>query len=453
VLAARAAVTASVTTSTFISPAKTLEGTLSVPPDKSISHRCALAALLSSTSTTVHNYLPAEDTLATLVAIETFGARLRSSQTSTVHITGVGLTDPPEPANVVDARNSGTLIRIILGIAAGYGVFACFTGDESLRGRPMGRVVGPLGEMGAEIRGVAGGERLPLVVLGNGGGLRGGEHEIPVASAQVKSSLLFAGLFADGPLSVIEPGRSRDHTERLMRACGVELEESELEGGRRRVCIGRPPARLEVPREITVPGDISSAAFWVAAGLVVGGSEVRVRGVGLNPTRRGFLDILRRMGAGVEASGVWEDPIGEPVGELVVRHGASLRGTRVGPREVPGAVDELPLLALVGAFAEGETVVEGARELRFKETDRISAVCEEFRKVGVEIEEREDGFVVAGSGGVRGGRASSRGDHRLAMGLAVAGLASREGVEVEEMAASAVSYPDFLGDLERVACW
>ena len=426
-----------------------------MPPDKSISHRCALAALLSENTTTIHGYLPAEDTRATLDAVESFGARVERlrAPATTVRITGVGLQNPVEPDDVVDAHNSGTLIRIILGVAAGFGGFACFTGDTSLRSRPMGRVVGPLGGMGAEIRGVSGGARLPLAVLGNGGGLRGGEHEIPVASAQVKSSLLFAGLFANGPVSVVEPGRSRDHTERLLRACGVAVGEWELPGGRRRVRI-EPPGGLEVPPEVVVPGDISSAAFWVAAGLVVPGSEVRIRGVGLNPTRRGFLDILRRMGADVEVSGVREDRVGEPVGDLVVRYcGEALRGARVGAADVPGAVDELPLLALVGAFAEGETVVEGARELRVKETDRISVVCEEFRKVGVEIEEREDGFVVSGGGGVRGGRASSRGDHRLAMGLGVAALASREGIEVEDMAASAVSYPDFMGDLEQVACW
>ena len=435
---------------TRIDPAATLVGTLSVPPDKSISHRAAMAALLSTRETTIHNYLPAEDTLATLDAVKAFGANLRRTQT-TVLINGKGLDAASEPKDVIDARNSGTLIRIILGIAAGFGRFACFTGDSSLRGRPMGRVVGPLREMGAEIRGACEGERLPLAVLGNGGGLRGGELRIPVASAQVKSSLLFAGLFARGSISVIEPGSSRDHTERLLAACGVEVGVEDLAGGVRRVGIS-PVRRLEVPAEISVPGDISSAAFWVAAALVVPGSEVRIRGVGLNPTRVGFLDILRRMGAEVEASGARENAGGEPVGELVVRH-SSLRGVRVGAAEVPGAVDELPLLALVGAFAEGETVVEGARELRVKETDRISAACEEFRRVGVEIEEREDGFVVGGTGGIRGGRAKSRGDHRLAMGLGVAGLASREGVEVEDIAAASVSYPNFLEDMGRLACW
>jgi 3-phosphoshikimate 1-carboxyvinyltransferase len=433
-----------------IEPARTLRGTLQIPPDKSISHRTALAALLSENATTIHHYLPAEDTLATLNAIEAFGASIQRSNTS-VHITGVGLKDAPEPRNIIDTRNSGTLVRIILGIAAGYGRFACFTGDSSLRRRPMGRVVGPLRKMGAEISGARGGERLPLVVLGNGGGLRGEEHEIPVASAQVKSCLLFAGLLADSVVSVAEPGRSRDHTERLLGACGVEVGVHDLPGGARKVDL-TPPERLEVPVEILVPGDLSSAAFWVVAALVVPGSEVCIKGVGLNPTRRGFLDILLRMGADVEALGVVEDGIGEPVGELVVRH-SELRGTRVGAKDVPGAVDELPLLALVGAFAEGETVVEGAGELRLKETDRISGVCEEFRKVGVEIEEREAGFVVRGGGAIRGGRASSRGDHRLAMGLGVAGLASREGVEVEDLAASQVSYPAFLEDLGRVACW
>jgi 3-phosphoshikimate 1-carboxyvinyltransferase len=436
---------------TRVESTRALRGELSVPPDKSISHRAALVALLSQEPVTVRNYLPAEDTLATLTAVQTFGARVEH-ETHTAHITGVGLRDAPEPINIIDARNSGTLIRIILGIAAGLGRFSCFTGDGSLRGRPMGRVVGPLREMGAELRGVAGGERLPLAVLGNGGGLRGFEHVLPVASAQVKSCLLFAGLFADGSVGVTEPGRSRDHTERLLEACGVRVEVEEAGAGARRVAV-EPPGELRVPGGIEVPGDFSSAAFWVAAALVVPGSEVVIRRVGLNPTRTRFLDILRRMGADIEIRGVGEDAIGEPVGELVVRH-STLEATVVGPEDVPGAVDELPLLALVGAFVRGETVVWGAEELRVKETDRIRAVCEEFRKTGVEIEERPDGFIVVGNPerGIPGGRVNSRGDHRIGMGLAVAGLASKEGVEVEDLEAASVSYPGFLDDLGRLSC-
>jgi 3-phosphoshikimate 1-carboxyvinyltransferase len=407
-------------------------------------------SLLSERPVTVRNYLPAEDTLATLDAVQTFGARVER-KADTARIIGVGLSNAPEPANVVDARNSGTLIRIILGIAAGFGRFSCFTGDESLRGRPMGRVVGPLRRMGAEIRGVENGERLPIAVLDNGGGLRGSEHVLPVASAQVKSCILFAGLFADGTVNVIEPGRSRDHTERLLSACGVEVKVGETRAGGRRVTV-EPPGMVQVPDEIEVPGDFSSAAFWIAAALVVPGSEVRIRKVGLNPTRTRFLDILRRMGAELEIRDAGEDAIGEPVGEIVVRHSA-LQATTVGPEDVPGAVDELPLLALLGAFADGETVVWGAEELRVKETDRIQAVCEEFRKVGVEIEERPDGFVVTGDpeGGIGGGRARSRGDHRIGMGLAVAGLASRDGVEVENLEAASVSYPGFLRDLRSIS--
>ena len=319
-----------------------------------------------------------------------------------------------------------------------------------MRARPMGRVVEPLRRMGAEIRGVAGGERLPIAVLGNGVGLRGFEHTLPVASAQVKSSLLFAGLFADGPVTVTEPGRSRDHTERLFGACGVKVAFEEW-GGARQVTV-EPPEGLRVPGDISVPGDFSSAAFWIAAALVVRGSKVRILKVGLNPTRTRFLDILGRMGAEVEIRGAGEDAVGEPVGEILARH-SSLKATTVGPGDVPGAVDELPLLALLGAFAEGETVVFGAQELRVKETDRIRAVCEEFQKVGVEIEERPDGFVVVGNpeGGIKGGRASSRGDHRIGMGLGVAGLASKGGVEVENLEAASVSYPGFLRDLERVS--
>lgn len=438
---------------TRIAPASSLAGELSIPPDKSLSHRAALAALLSEESVTVRNYLPAQDTLATLDAVSTFGARVKRTA-DTIRIAGVGLKNTPEPSNVVDARNSGTLIRIILGIAAGMGRFSCFTGDDSLRNRPMGRVVGPLRGMGAEISGVEGGERLPIAVLGNSGGLRGSEHVLPVASAQVKSCILFGGLFADGVVGVTEPGRSRDHTERLLGACGVRVRVEELASGSRRVSV-EPPESLEVPGMVEVPGDFSSAAFWVAAALVAGkpGGGVRLRKVGLNPTRTRFLDILRRMGAEVEISGVADDAIGEPVGDIVARR-SSLTATTVGPEDVPGAVDELPLLALLGAFAEGETVVWGAGELRVKETDRIRAVCEEFRKVGVEIEERSDGFAIAGDPerGIRGGWASSRGDHRIGMGLAIAGLASREGVEVENLAAASVSYPGFLQDLGSLAC-
>jgi 3-phosphoshikimate 1-carboxyvinyltransferase len=438
-------------TVTRIVPARTLRGDLHVPPDKSVSHRAALVSLLSKTPVTVHNYLLAEDTLATLNAIKIFGARLERTE-DTVRIVGVGLRNTPEPTNIVDAGNSGSLIRIILGITAGFGSFACFTGDESLRGRPMGRVVGPLRRMGAEIQGTRGGERLPIAVLGNGGGLRGYEHVLPVASAQVKSCLLFAGLFADGSVVVTEPGRSRDHTERLLGACGVEVVVEEDGTSSRRVRV-EPPEELRVPDYFEVPGDFSSAAFWVTAALLVPESEVRIRKVGLNPTRTRFLDILGRMGAEVEIHGVGVNAIGEPVGEIVARH-SRLKATVVGPEDVPSAVDELPLLALLGAFAEGKTVVSGAEELRVKETDRIRAVCEEFRKVGVEIEERPDGFVVVGDpeGGIPGGGASSRGDHRVGMGLAVSGLASRGGVEVFDLEAASVSYPGFLRDLERLSC-
>jgi 3-phosphoshikimate 1-carboxyvinyltransferase len=436
---------------TRVEPALALRGQLSVPPDKSISHRAALVALLATEPVTIRNYLPAEDTLATLDAVRTFGASVEY-ETETARITGVGMSDAPEPADIVDARNSGTLIRIILGTASGLGRFCCFTGDGSLRGRPMGRVVGPLREMGAELRGVAGGQRLPIAVLGNGGGLRSTEHVLPVASAQVKSCLLFAGLFADGSVGVTEPGRSRDHTERMLGACGVRVDVEETGDGSRRVSV-EPPGELRVPGEIEVPGDFSSAAFWIVAALVVPDSEVVIRRVGLNPTRTRFLDILRRMGADIEIRGTGEDAIGEPIGELVVRN-SSLEATVVGPEDVPGAVDELPLLALVGAFARGETVVWGAEELRVKETDRIRAVCEEFRKIGVQIEERPDGFAVVGDSerSIAGGRGSSRGDHRIGMGLAVAGLASKEGVEVEDIEAASVSYPGFLDDLGRLAC-
>lgn len=432
------------TTLTRIPPARRLVGTIASPPDKSISHRVALAALLSTHTTTIHNYLNAGDTLATLSALQSLGAGV-SRHGSIARITGIGMHSRPQPQNVIDARNSGTLGRIILGVLCGYGSFTCLTGDKSLRQRPMGRVLRPLAEMGAEIF-ARNGERLPVVVSGRGGGLRSGEHRLGVASAQVKSALLFAALFADGKVGVVEPDESRDHTERLFEACGIGVER---EGQRTSV---EPVENVSPPAEMRVPGDFSSAAFWVAAALAVPGSELRITGVGLNPTRTGFLDILSRMGAEIEITSKEENEIGEHVGDLLVRH-SELRGIKVGASEVPKAVDELPLLALLGAFAEGETILEGAEELRVKESDRIGELCGEFCRMGVEIEEREDGFKIHGGAGIAGGRVSGVGDHRLAMGLAVAGLASRGGVELEGIEDSSVSYPGFARDMGRVVCW
>jgi 3-phosphoshikimate 1-carboxyvinyltransferase len=319
-------------------------------------------------------------------------------------------------------------------------------GDESIRRRPVDRVAEPLRLMGAEVEARDG--RLPPLTV-RGVELTGVDHELPVASAQVKSCLLMAGLLAADATSVTEPAPSRDHTERLLQRAGVRIRRDRLST---RV---RPVEVLELD-SIAVPGDPSSAAFWVAAGCLVPGSEVRVEGVGLNWTRTGFLRIVQRMGAGLEGS--LEAPPGvgglpgaeEPVGALTVAAGP-LRGATVAPEEVALAIDELPLVALLGCFAEGETVVTGAHELRLKESDRISGVVEGLRGLGGDIEARADGFAVRGTGELRGGVLDARGDHRMSMLGAIAGLASRQGVEVVGMEAAAVSYPSFEADLARLA--
>jgi len=407
--------------------------------------------------TSVSGALSSDDTDATLRAVATLGADVaverRPDGALDLTIGGIGLRGPgarqraAEPA--IDVGNAGTLLRLLPGWLAGQGAGAwVLDGDESIRRRPVDRVAEPLSMMGATVS-CREGRFTPLRV--EGAELRAIEYRLPVASAQVKSCVLLAGLLAAGDTAVVEPAPTRDHTERMLAAAGasVDVEETTVAvrspAGRRIVV--RPTDRLE-PGPIDVPGDLSSAAFHIVAALVVPRSRIRVEGVGLNPTRIGLLGILHRMGAGVEveeqgASG------GEPRGVVLARHGP-LRGTRVTAAEVSLAIDELPLVALLGCFADGDTVVEGAEELRHKESDRIAAVVGGLRGLGAEIEERADGFAVHGSGGLRGGTLDADGDHRLAMLGAVAGVASREGVEVAGIDAAAVSYPRFEADLDSL---
>jgi 3-phosphoshikimate 1-carboxyvinyltransferase len=426
-----------------------LRGSLRPPPDKSISHRAALIGAMGEGETDVHGYLDAADTRATLAAIRGLGAEVSEIGEGSLHvrIRGVGLRGAA-PAEI-DVGNAGTLLRLLPGWLAGQGAGVwTLDGDESIRRRPVDRVAEPLRAMGAAVECTDG--RLPPLRIA-GADLRGIDYELPVASAQVKSCVLLAGLLAEGATTVLEREPTRDHTERMLRAAGASVR-SEPVGTRvairgalpRTRVVVEPASRLE-PGEIVVPGDFSSAAFLVVAATLVPGSAVRVEGVGLNPTRVGLLGILNRMGAAVE---VEEDPSHgpEPQGTIVARHGA-LAATRVHAQEVPVAIDELPLVALLGCFAEGRTVVAGARELRHKESDRIEAVVEGLRGIGGEIEGTEDGFVIRGTGGLRGGRLDSRGDHRLAMLGAVAGLASSDGVDVAGMEDAAVSYPGFERDL------
>jgi 3-phosphoshikimate 1-carboxyvinyltransferase len=411
---------------------------VAAPPDKSISHRAALLAAMSDGPVRITGYLDAQDTRSTLTAVAALGARVEGALT--VH--GVGLRGA-RPGVPIDVGNAGTLMRLLPGWLAGQAAGSwILDGDASIRRRPVDRIAAPLRALGGRLEAREG--RFPPFTV-TAAPLRGTTYALPVASAQVKSCALLAGLLAEGETTVVEPVPSRDHTERMLLGAGARLAR---EGERVTVA---PAERLELAA-LRVPGDPSSAAFHVAAALLVPGSQVRVGGVGLNWTRTGFLRIAERMGA--RLGGELEAPgplrAAEPVGDLEVEHGP-LRGTVVTPEEVPLAIDELPLVALLACFAEGETVVRGAQELRVKESDRIATVVDGLRGLGGEIEATEDGLVVRGGGGLRGGVLRAHGDHRLAMLGAVAGLAAREGVEVVGMEAAAVSYPGFARDLRTLA--
>jgi 3-phosphoshikimate 1-carboxyvinyltransferase len=419
-------------------PTGPLRGTLRPPGDKSISHRAALIAAMGEGETTIEGYLDSADTRSTLTAVAALGAEVEGVSADeidpVISVRGVGLRGA-DPA-AIDVGNAGTLLRLLPGWLAGQpGRSWTLDGDDSIRRRPVDRIAVPLRKMGARLS--CREDRLPPLEV-EGSELSAVEHELPVASAQVKSCLLFAGLLAEGQTWVREPARSRDHTERMLSAAGADV--AWLRGG---VAL-RPPKRLKLG-EFAVPTDFSSAAFFIVAALLVPDSEIVLEGVGTNPTRTGLLGILERMGAAIEVEPVGERG-GEPVGTIRVR-GAGLQGTEVGGAEIPLAIDELPLVALAASFAAGETTIRDAVELRRKESDRVAITCEALNALGAKAEAREDGIRVEGSGGLRGGKIDSHGDHRIAMLGAVAGIASSEGVEVEGMDAAAVSYPGFEADL------
>ncbi len=434
-------------------PASSLKGELRPPPDKSISHRAALIGAMADGPTRISGYLDSADTRATLAAVRSVGGVVSEGEPDGhgglfVEVQGAGLRGAA-PAEI-DVGNAGTLLRIMPGWLAGQprGEWT-LDGDDSIRRRPVDRVADPLRLMGADVECREG--RLPPIRV-RGAPLRGITYEPPMASAQVKSCLLLAGLLAEGETVVREPVQTRDHTERMLAAAGARIRRSGEE-----LTIS-PAERLE-SGDVPVPADFSSAAFFITAALIVPGSELTLREVGINASRIGLLTVLARMGvemggAHAERAAMTVNEISEPGPEpratLHVRSSA-LTGTTISPEEVPAAIDELPLIALLGCFAEGETVVGGAEELRHKESDRIAGVVEGLAAIGAEIEARPDGFAIRGTGELRGGRLGARGDHRLAMLGAIAGLASREGVEVDEFDSVAVSYPGFERDLRRLS--
>lgn len=435
-------------------PARSLRGLLTAPPDKSISHRAALLAGFGEGRTRITRYLDSADTRSSLGAVAALGAGVEITATGPgggidVEIKGFGLRGAREPAGAIDVGNAGTLIRLLSGLLAGQeGRRFVLDGDESIRKRPMGRVVDPLRQMGATLA-AAEGDRPPVEITG--GALSGIEYRMPVASAQVKSCVLLAGLLAEGPTVLRQPAETRDHTERMLSASGVEIASERhlalpTDPVPSRITIS-PVERISLP-DMSIPGDLSSAAFHLVAALITRRSDLTVAGIGLNPTRVGLLGVLNRMGAIVEVTETGHEA-GEPVGSVRART-SHLRGTRIEQAEVALTIDELPLVGLLGCFADGETVVRGAEELRHKESDRIAGVVDALRAIGGSAEALEDGFVVTGTNGLRGGVVESRGDHRLAMLGAVAGFASAEGVLVEGFDAAAVSYPGFERDLRSL---
>ncbi|WP_375396259.1 3-phosphoshikimate 1-carboxyvinyltransferase [uncultured Sphingomonas sp.] len=429
-----------------IAPARTLSGTVSVPGDKSISHRALVLASLAVGESSISGLLEGDDVLATAAALRAMGAMIERGDDGTWRIRGVGVGGLLQPPGALDMGNSGTSTRLLAGLVASHPIHATFIGDASLSRRPMGRIIDPLSLMGADIT-ASPGSRLPMMV---GGGCPGVpiRYMLPVASAQVKSAILLAGLNTPGITRVIEPVATRDHSERMLTGFGAEIAIEETDRGRLIAITGE--AELK-PQHIVVPGDPSSAAFWAVAASIVPGAALTIRNVGLNPTRAGLFTALRMMGADITEC----DPRsvgGEPVADLLVRH-ASLTAVDVPPELAPSMIDEYPALFVAAAFAAGRSVARGAQELRVKESDRIATMAAALGKCGVTVEEFADGLAVTGSGGeaiAGGATVATHLDHRIAMAMTVAGLHARAAVTIDDAAPVATSYPDFFATLARL---
>ena len=419
-----------------------LSGSLSVPGDKSVSQRIAMLAALAKGTTTVSGFLTGEDAMSTLHAVCALGASCRFDG-DLLKITGTA-GKLKEPANPLDMGNSGTGTRLLAGLLAGRSMTVTLTGDESLSRRPMGRIAEPLRQMGAQIELTGDKGTLPLTIHGTQ--LKGIRYELPMASAQVKSCVLLAGLFAEGKTTLVEPRPTRDHTEKLFQTLEIPIEVNGLEISVQ----GFGPAGPQFDaRDITVPGDFSSAAFWIAAVAARPGAELTVRSVGLNPRRTALLDVLKRMGAQIETK--LTDEQGDPIGNVTVR-GAQLSGTEIGGDEIPNLIDELPMVAVLGALANGETVIRDAAELRVKESDRIAVMAAHLRAFGVEVAEQPDGMTVRGPADLKAPEEplDSHGDHRIAMSMAMLATFADAPVQLSSVECVQTSYPDFWNHLEKL---
>lgn len=429
----------------IISRSRPLKGEITVAPDKSISHRAVIFSALAQGIGTVTNFLLAEDTLSSLSCMRQLGIEIKHDG-SFLQVNGKGLHGLREAASILDCGNSGTTMRLLTGLLAGQPFFSVLSGDQSLNRRPMRRVMEPLRSMGAEILARNNDQNPPLAIKGTH--LMGLRYHMPVASAQVKSALLLAGLDAEGECVIIEPDKSRDHSENMLSAMGADISVNGNE------IILRPGKKL-LPQDFLVPGDISSAAFFIVAATLVPGSELFIRDIGINNTRGGVIEVIRQMGGNIE---LLNRRIigGEEVADLLVKS-STLKSVNIQGELIPRLIDEIPILAVAMAFADGQSRVEGAYELRVKETDRIAAICSELSKLGCGIEELEDGFIIEGNSKLNGGKSrnmqvESHGDHRIAMSLAVAALCLPGETIINGTEAVSISFPGFWDLLEKTRC-
>ncbi len=419
-----------------------LQGTLQIPGDKSISHRALMLGALAEGETTIQGLLLGEDPRSTAACFTAMGAQISELNTKLVTVTGIGLGQIQEPVNILDAGNSGTTMRLMLGILASHpDRFFMVTGDDSLRSRPMSRVVNPLTEMGAQIWGRHHGSLAPLAIRGQA--LEPIHYHSPIASAQVKSAILLAGLMAYGRTTVTEPALSRDHSERMLRAFGAQIDvDPETNSA---TVTGYPTL---TGQQVIVPGDISSAAFWLVAGAIVPGSELYIENVGVNPTRTGILVALELMGADITLENQRE-VAGEPVADLRVKH-SNLKACEISGDLIPRLIDEIPILAVAAVFAQGTTTIKDAEELRVKESDRLQVMAAALTKMGAKITELPDGLEITGGGILIGAELDSFTDHRIAMSLAIASLMAKGTTTIHRADAASISYPTFFDSLRSI---
>ena len=422
-----------------ITKAKRFAGEITPPPDKSISHRAVMFSSLAKGKGVVRNFLRAQDTESTMHAFRSLGIQI-DDQGHTLIIHGKGLHGLTEPADIIDCGNSGTTIRLLSGVLAANPFFSVVSGDSSLRSRPMARIIKPLSLMGARIAGRDNNRYAPFAI--SGGSLRSISYDMPMASAQVKSAILLAGLYAGGMTTITEPSKSRDHTERMLPAFGADLRTDGLN-------VSIHSGKELHAQEIDVPADFSSAAFFMVAALLIPGAEVMLKNVGINPTRTGLIDCLRSMGAHIEIENV-RSVSGEPVADICCKGQTGLKAATVTAEMVPSLIDEFPILCIAAARAAGTTIIRGAEELRLKESDRIKAMATELSKMGVTLEEFPDGINITGAETLRAAEIDSHGDHRIAMSMAVAGLLAGGTTAISNASAVAISFPDFFESIRRL---